>query len=372
MKQFIHTLSVVFFLLLCVGCTQADIVLPEAGGKDDIEQGVPLFVKHLGLSLEIESRSVVTGGPGDGAINPNPLTTVGLCVTKQSSSGVVSAYASGNNTQVFTFDALAVPAVWQLAEGEEILLLFSEEGTVYGFSPAERNVSLSGIPREPLMSGVKVLDKQKFYFSDGGNPVDASTDIQWETDQDDYLYCTVPDKVDRWHPEVSLIMNHALAKVSFRVLEMDGESVFADASVKKVVLKSVDGFKKSSSAKLNLATGDLSGTMTVVDELWFTADGDMRTVGSNVVDVSDVAVQAFGLVIPITGVVATLEMTLDDDRMFTMTPPGGSGSVGSFVVNWIKGNNYIYNIRLSPQGVVIDNIEVADWGDGGSTEVPVE
>lgn len=372
MKQFIHTLSVVFFLLLCVGCTQADIVLPDPGGKDNIEQGVPLSVKHLGLSLEIESRSVVTGGPVDGAINPNPLTTVGLCVTKQSSNGVVSAYASGNNTQVFTFDALAVPAAWQLAEGEEILLLFSEEGTVYGFSPAERNVSLSGTPREPLMSGVKVLDKQKFYFSDGGNPVDASTDIQWETDQDDYLYCTVPDKVDRWHPEVSLIMNHALAKVSFRVLEMDGESVFADASVKKVVLKSVDGFKKSSSAKLNLATGDLSGTMTAVDELWFTADGGMRTVGSNVVDVANVAVQAFGLVIPVAGVVATLEMTLDDDRMFTMTPPGGSGSVGSFMVNWIKGNNYIYNIRLSPQGVVIDNIEVADWGDGGSTEVPVE
>lgn len=77
-------------------------------------------------------------------------------------------------------------------------------------------------------------------------------------------------------------MNHALAKVSFRVLEAEGGSEFAVCRVKKVVLKSNGGFKKSTSAKLNLATGELDGTMAAVGELWFTADGDLRSVGTEV------------------------------------------------------------------------------------------
>lgn len=375
MKQYLYTLPLAVFLSLCAACTQADIVVPTGGdgeGGGDTEKGVPLSVKNLGLSVEVESRSIVTGGPSGDATNPNPLTTVGLCVTKQSSSGVVSIYAGGNNTQVFTYNTQVDPAVWQLAEGEEQLLLYSEEGTVYAFLPTEKSVSLSGTPKVPLMSSVRVLDKQKFYFSDGGNPVNASTDIQWECDQNDYLYGKAATGVDRWHPEVSLTMYHALAKVSFRILEADGGSAFAGSSVKKVVLKSSAGFKKSTSAKLSLETGGLSGTMTSVDELWFTADGDMRAIGTNVTDPAQVPVQAFGLVIPVTGVAVTLELTLDDNRVFTMAPAEGSETAGTFTANWLKGNNYIYNIRMLPQGIEIADIQVAGWGEGGSTDVPVE
>lgn len=371
MKQYLYTLPVAVFLSLCAACTQADIVMPVTGGDEgggSTEKGVPLSVKNLGLSVEIESRSIVTGGPDGDVTNPNPLTKVGLCVTKANGS----VYASGNNTQLFIYNTGGTPAVWELAEGEEPLLLFSEKGTVYAFSPVEKSVSLSGTPKVPLMSSVKVSDKQKFYFSDGGNPVDTSTDVQWEIDQDDYLYCKAPQEVDRWNPEVSLMMNHALAKVSFRILEADGGLAFAENHVKKIVLKSSGGFKKSTSARLNLATGELSGTMTFVDELSFTADGDMRGIGSGVSDPKQVAVQAFGLVIPVTGIPVTLELTLDDGRTFLMSPPEGSSIPGTFTANWLKGNNYIYNIRMLPQGIEIADIEVAGWGDGGSTDIPVE
>ena len=66
------------------------------------------------------------------------------------------------------------PPSWKPAEGEEPLLLYTEKGTVYGYVPAEKSVSLTGTPKVPLMSGIKVLDKQKFYFSDGNNIVDES------------------------------------------------------------------------------------------------------------------------------------------------------------------------------------------------------
>lgn len=374
MKQYTYTFPLAAFLLLCNACTQADIDLPvtgDGGGDGDKDKGVPLSVKNLGLSVEVESRSIVTGGPGKDAANPNPLTQVGVCVTKQNSSGTVSAYAGGNATQQFIWNAGASPPAWQLAEGEDALYLYSEEGTVYAWSPAEKSVSLTGSPKALVMSGVRVLDKQRFVFSDGGAPVDPLTDIQWETDQDDYLYCTAPDRVDRWHPEVSLTMRHALAKVSFRVLE-DGGSEFSDCHVKQVVLTGSDGLKKSTSAKLNIATGELGGTMTAVDRLTFVADGDMRAIGVGAADPKAVAVQAFGLVIPVSDVPVTLELTLDDGRIFRMSPSEESGSPGTFTADWEKGNNYIYNIRMSSQGIEIANVEVAGWTEGGSTDVPVE
>ena len=375
MKHNVYTYPLAFFLSLCTACTQADIVFPVTGGNEgggDNDGGVPLSVKNLGLSVEVESRSIVTGGPANGGDNnPNPLTAVGVCVTKQSGSGAVSSYDTGVKSQQFIWNTGASPGAWELADGEEPLLLYSEKGTVYAWSPAEKSISLTGSPKAPVMSSVKVLDKQRFVFTDGGVTVNPSTDIQWETDQDDYLYCTAAVEVDRWHPEVSLTMQHALAKVSFRVVEAEGGSAFSDNHVKQVVLKSSGGFKKSTSAKLNIATGELSGTLTAVDQLTFLADGDMRGIGSDVADIKDTAIQAFGLVIPVTGVSVTLELTLDDGRIFVMSPLEGS-TPGTFTADWLKGNNYIYNIRMSPQGIEIADMEVAGWSEGGSTDVPVE
>ena len=188
MKPFLYRLVTVF-LLLCAACTEAEIVLPGSGG-DEPEEGVPFRVKNLGMWMEVESRSVVTGGPGETNRNPNPLTGIGICVTKQNSSGTEILYNNAVGSQQFVYNPAGSPPLWELAEGEETLLLYSEKGTVYGYAPAEKSVSLAGIPKALLMNGIKVLDEQKFYFSDGSATVNAATDVQWETDQEDYLYCT--------------------------------------------------------------------------------------------------------------------------------------------------------------------------------------
>ena len=369
MKPFLYRLVTVF-LLLCAACTEAEIVLPGSGG-DEPEEGVPFRVKNLGMWMEVESRSVVTGGPGQTDRNPNPLTQVGVCVTKES-GGVVSLYNTSIKSQQFVYSAASTPPSWEPAQGEEPLLLYTEKGTVYGYVPAEKSVSLTGTPKAPLMSGIKVLDKQKFYFSDGNNIMDAATDVQWETDQEDYLYCTAADQVDRWHPEVSLTMNHALAKVSFRVLEVNAGSSFAGCRVAKIVLKSKGGFKKSVVAQLNLATGETTGAIMPVDQLQFTAGGDKRVVGTGTEETSEVPVQAFGLVIPVSDVGISLELTLDDGRTFYMVPGADSDVPGTFTASWEKGYNYIYNIRMSPQGIEIADVKVAGWNDGGSVDIPVE
>lgn len=378
MKRFIYIFPTVVFLLLANACTEATISV--GGGGDDGKGGVdvPLGVKNLGLSVEVESRSIATGGPGDGTVdtNPNPLTKVGLCVTKKDDSGTVGAYDSENTTVQFIYNAAATPAAWELATGQEALLLSSMKGTVYAYAPAEKSVSLSGTLKVPVMGNVEVLDRQTFKFTvPAVGTAEVTGSVEWDTDQDDYLYCKVSTEVDRWNPAVSLVMNHALAKVSFRVVEKEGGTAFAGCKVKKVVLKRDGGLKKSVAATLNLSTGELGGTMAVAGELSFTAGGDMRVIGTGVSEPADVAgvpVQAFGLVIPAVADDVTLELTLEDDRVFTMSPTGDTDTPGTFSVNWEKGNNYIYNIGMSPQGIEIANVAVAGWNEGGTTEVPME
>lgn len=390
MKQYLYILPFVS-LLLCTACTEADTYL---SGPVVVEEGegVPLSIKSLGLSVEMASRSIVTGGAGQAAPGLNPLKEVQVCVTKMSGS-TVGFYDKDVKQQLFTYAGVGAgsgeaagseTSGWVLAQDEAVLCLYTAPGTVYGYAPSSsKNPILTGTPKVPAISYVKVLDKQKFYFSDGDIPVDAATDIQWDTNQEDYLYGMAATQVDRWHPEVSLTMQHALAKVSFRVFEEGGGTAFADFGVEQVVLKSSGGLKKCTSAMLNLATGELSGTMTDVEQLTFVSSGVMRVVGSvagqtgvangGTVDASSVPIQAFGLVIPVENVNITLELTLDDGRTFNMKPVDGGSIAGTFAVNWKKGNNYIYNIRLSPLGIELADIKVAGWEDGGEpTDVPME
>lgn len=380
MKRFIYNLPAVAFMLLC-SCTEAEtsfgVEPPVTGGNT--EEGVPLSVKSLGLSVEVETRSIVTGAPPVAMPgNPNPLQTVGLFVT-QDKNGVMYTY-DGNYRQVFKYNAAAVPAAaWEPdLDFYPILYLFSEKGTVYAFSPSDKSVSLTTVngAKAPYMGGIAVKDKQSFIFSDGGTgaPGNVATDVQWELDgQEDYLYGRGTTIVDRWNPQVSLTMHHALAKVSFRIIEANSGGALSDTYVASVVLKGTGAFKKSTGAKLNLETGELSGTLTPVDQLTFVSSGDLRKVATNVADKAQAPIQAFGLAIPVTATGVTLEFTDDSKRVFTMKP-NADGSPSTFDIQWERGKNYIYNIEIQPQGIVITDLQVEDWiaGNGAGEDIPVE
>ena len=107
------------------------------------------------------------------------------------------------------------PPLWELAEGEETLLCIRRKGQFMAMLRQKR-VFRSRAFQSSFNEWYKGVGRAEVLLSDGSATVNAATDVQWETDQEDYLYCTAADQVDRWHPEVSLTMNHALAKVSFR------------------------------------------------------------------------------------------------------------------------------------------------------------
>lgn len=358
-------------LLLCAACTQADIVSPGPGGSD-AEEGVPLRISRLGLSVETETRGIVTGGPGEEGKTQNPLTAVGVCVTKQKGSGTVSLYDSNVRSQQFVYDAPG----WVLADGEDPLSLYTEKGTVYAYAPAEKSVSLKGTPKVPVMSGVRVSDKQTCSFDDGEGPGGCG-------DRRTLGYrpggLPVGDGRSGGRPLAfgGVASDEACAGESqFPGTGSRRRNGICRLRVAKVVLKSDGGgLKKTLSTQLNLGTGELEGMTAEVGELSFSADGSQREVGSGTVDASEVAIQAFGLVIPVTEVSATLVLTLDDGRTFNMKPAdedADDAAAGTFTVSWQKGYNYIYRILLYPQGIQLTDIRVVDWIDGGSHDIGVE
>ena len=354
MKQSIYTLTAAIFLVLCTACTEADTVLPQAGGGQGTGQGTGshpdrdalLSVKELGLSLEVISRAagIVTGGPQQTANNPNPVKRVGICVTKQIGHEIPTFYDPTIPTKIFSYSE----SVWEQV-GEPPLYLNTDKGRVYAYAPEDKNVELN-MDGVPLMKGVVVKASQVFQFND------ATSDISWKTDQEDYLYCQVANEVDRWNPTVSLNMQHALAKVSFRVTEKDGGTLYAGSKVTGVTLKSEGGnhFYSSANGQMQLAAGGVLATTTVGILTFSAASGSvLREVGSGSGGAT-VPVQAFGLVLPVSGFEATLELTLDDGHVFASP---------LFDVNWVAGQNYIYTLTLSPKGITIGTPKVTNWED---------
>lgn len=368
MKQSLYTLTAAVFFVLCTACTQADIVLPVGGDGSGQEDGgdpdkeAPLVVESVGLSLEIETRSLVTGGP-EGANNPNPLRSVGICVTKPGADGAVNLYSPGNRTQVFTYSGTS----WVQAAGGRALYLTHIKGTVCGFAPSNlsANVSINTDHNAPAMTKVVVRSEQTFSLT---NPSPAP-DVTWEINQEDYLYGAGAEQVDRRKPGITLTMRHVLAKVSFRVMETDGGNLYAGKKVASVKLQKSSGtntFKRTpNGGLLNLSTGEMINPGTFNALTFSATPGTERPVSPFVTPATEVPVQAFGLAIPVKDLEAALVLTLDDGDVLT-TPP--------FAIDWEKGTNYIYTVTLSPKGIGISNPVVAPWVNATITNpnIPVQ
>lgn len=368
MKQSFYTLTAAIFLVLCTACTQADIVLPVGGedgsgqgNGDDPDKGGPLAVSNVRLSLEVESKSVVTGEPTKGTKNPNPLKKIAVCVARSTSSGK-RFYDSANPVQIFTYNTSL--SAWEQTEPVSPLYLYTEKGQGFVYAPTDAGLVVQENPFR--FKGVIVKAAQTFRFHDIA-PVDPATDVPWDTDQHDYLYGKGGD-VDRWNPGLSLAMSHILAKVSFRVMETNSGTLYQGSKIAKVELKSAgNGFKTSTEVYMDPVSGGIGGVTIPTGTLAFTADPAMqRAIGSGTTNAATVPVQAFGLVLPVSGFQATLSLTLDDGYIFTAATP--------FTVNWNRGNNYLYTVKLSPKGIVISKPQVTGWVDETIPDpnIPVE
>lgn len=361
MKGLFYSLLVGTALSSCTGA-ETDV---QPGGEEE----VPLAINSLGLS--VGTKSVYDGIGTDGA--GNHLGAIGVLVTKGDPK---TSYSSALDVQTFTYNgSLWVP--------DQALNLANAEGTVYAWAPTDNEGLLTGTPKMPVLKSPVVSASQTF---NAGN--------EWDTDQVDYLYgsaaATVGDAthhtVDKWnHTIANLYMQHALAKISFRIMKAEGQVVNEDDYVKRIELKSTSTSfavtpKSVSKVTMSLEDGQLSG-MTTGGVITLTAGtaGRLATwkATGGVADFSGVIAQAYGLAAPAAVGKISLLLTLGPDGGLDSTTDRtyqtktDDSSLAS--VTWQKGRHYIYTVTTSDQGLVITNVSVVGWDESvPPVNVPVE
>ena len=345
-------------------CTDTETdVPPDEGGE------TALTINRLGLS--VDTKAVYDGIGKDG--EPNKLGAIGVLVTKGSPK---TYYSSALDVQVFTYDGTN----WL---PDLTLNMANAVGTVYAWAPTDNEGVLTGTPKMPVLKGPVILADQTF---NAGN--------EWDTDQVDFLYgsaaATVGDEthpeVDKWEHTVSnLYMQHALAKVSFRIMKAEDQTVNEDDFVKKIELSSENSAfvvtpRSVSKVTMSLENGTIAGTTTgkTITLTAGTAEQVANWIGtSHTADFSGVAAQAYGLVAPAMVGKVSLILTLGPDGGLDSTTDrtyqtkADDSSLAS--VSWQKGRHYIYTLTASDQGLVVTNVSVVGWDESvPPVNVPVE
>ena len=360
--------SVLFSVLLLAGCTKMETDIPEPGPGEGEETIAVLGIN--GLNLPVDTKSIFEGIGNDGA--GNHLNGIGVLVTRLSGTKVVF-YSQEIDTQEFHYDGTAWTA-------NVALNLANSQGTVYAWAPLGYDAAIKS--SGPVVQGLQVLAAQSFNVNDATN--------EWDTEQEDYLYgsaaATVGDEthqtVDKWdHTVDNMYMQHALAKVSFRIRKANGQAVNNDDYVKRMELTSVAGNtfavspRSASKVTMNLTDGVFGG-LTAASTLTFTAEYPAQLAVYSA-DYSTVThAQVYGMAAPATVGAMRLKMTLGPDG-----PPDATtdrtyetrvGDTSLQNVVWRKGRHYVYTLTATDQGLEITDVTVVGWDDAGTTEVPVE
>lgn len=370
MRTFIYYL---FSLSFLVSCTATEIDVPEDQSGGGEEEGVAMSIQTL--SLHEETKAIYDDTGSDESTNPNHLGSIKVLVTK--GSDPVEYYSESNQRQTFTCSGSGDNKTWSTTN---VLYLGDIEGTVYAWGPATMEGELDGsTPKKPVMKSPIVLADQTFAY---GN--------QWETSQVDYLYGTAADKtapkVSRQSASVVLSMQHALSKISFKVMKAKEQAVTSEDYVKKVELASsssafVTAPSPATGVALQLTDGTLTGTSTA-NALTLTAatgageQGQIAvwTESSGTADFTAVTPQAYGLVAPANAGQIGVKITLgasgslsDQDHTYS------TANNQTVTVNWEKGKHYIYTMTVTDRGLEFSSVTVAGWESGGdSVSVPVE
>lgn len=382
------TRTFIYYILalsLLASCTGIETDSPEERPGGGEEEKVAMSIQTL--SLREETKTIYDDTGNDENSNPNHLGSIKVLVTK--GTNPVEYYSDSNQTQTFTCSSGGGGGkTWGTTT---VLYLGDTEGSVYAWAPATMEGELNNdSPKIPVMKSPIISAGQTFAYNN-----------QWKTNQVDYLYGTDASKstpkVSRQQSSVALSMQHALSKISFKVMKAKGQTVSLEDFVKKVELTSsstafVITPTPPTNVIMKLADGTLTGTSTT-ETLTLTAttgtneQGQIATWaeessggsggsggGSGTADFSAVTPQAYGLVAPASvgniGVKITLGATgaLDGkDHTYSTTENN------KISVNWEKGKHYIYTMTVTDRGLEFNSVSVVDWESSGEpVAVPVE
>lgn len=296
-------------LAFCIGCSSN---LPE-------EDGTTLRLHSVTLPESAETKAIVTS-----------IDEVDVYVTKADGTD----YLSPASASFLKFTKSGF--VWN--PDKELVIL--DAAKVYGSYPATKNTTITNNGTTPSIS-VTLLDTDNFTG----------------TYQSDYLYATPVENVTTTSRTVNLVMNHALAKISFRVSKASG--VTEDMTLTGIDIVSRNNRLQKGEGTMLLTDGTLNVPQT--DSLHLT--------GSVQLAITQSTTNAYCLAAPMKGAETSLSFSLHvtvgkEKRVFTTAPVNGS-------VQWEKGKEYTYVISINKMSGTLTDVSINPWQTDASPNTSI-
>lgn len=299
-------------LAFCIGCSSN---LPE-------EDGTALRLHSVTLSESAETKAIVTS-----------IDKVDVYVTKQADG---TDYSSTTGASLLKFTKSG--GSWNPDKDLEIT---NDNGAakVYGSYPSNAETTITNDGTAPKIS-VTLLGSDDFSG----------------TAQSDYLYAT-PVNAEASSRTVNLAMNHALAKISFRVSKASGVT-------EEMTLTAIDIVSRNN----RLQKGE--GTMLLTDGTLNVPQTDsLHLTGFVQLVVGQATTNAYCLAAPMKGAETSLSFSLHvtvgtEKRVFTTAPVNGS-------VQWEKGKEYTYVISINKMSGTLTDVSINPWQTDASPNTSI-
>ena len=199
--------------------------------------------------------------------------------------------------------------------------------------------------------------------------------------QIDYLYCAQDEKkqgeglpINSSNSAVTLTMDHALTQVAFVFYKDKFSGAGALSSIKIIDNSASPGFRANKSIGNDLAMSVADGLITGGDA---TAEVGVTNVGKTIsldtpppgdVDELKAMIDAYILLVPTVAIDNKTDVQFIfkiDTKDYTVTLSGADG------INWIKGMQYIYTVKMRGSELTIEGVSVTPWTSQYEGEVVI-
>lgn len=251
-------------------------------------------------------------------------------------------YAAGNNYAVYTKEN----SNWT-NKGTDHIYLTNADATIYGYYPTTKKYDESG---KTIPVTVNETDAITAIVNSTGTAIaSASGDV-------DYMYATsVPSVNNKSGNNVTLVMNHALSMVSFRVYKADDYK--GSGNLTKVVMENVNAgttLSKGTNPTMDITTGAINEgaakqavyTRTISDYQLTSTANDSKKFSI--------------LVLPTSSAISNIKatFTIDGaDYSVNLTQPAAAGTDGK----WKAGYNNLYTVKMGGTDLSITTVTVTPW-----------
>lgn len=319
-KLNLYTLTAL--LATCAGCTDS---LPDNGEPSSSA----LQLVSVGLAETIQTRGIVTS-----------INQVKLYVAN---ADALTAYNTSTPTLLFTQSN----GSWSSTASVEITTA-NGSADVYACYPDVDITSGSNLTIPvSVRKGSDSDDTQQLDFTG--------------SQQTDYLYATKQAGITQTNRAISLTMNHALAKVSFRI---DKETDVSES----LYLKQIS--IQSNTNKLQVGEGSMQLTDGVLNGLVSTSVVTLN--GSKELSTSLSSPNVSCLMAPMSATESVLSFSLT-----VAVGSEGSTELRTFKtasatpVQWQAGKHYMYSITVNKIGGILKNFKVEDWKSDASQDTNI-